>query len=102
MISNKKDIELLLEKNRDRIESFGVNRLGLFGSFVRSGQDSGSDIDFLVEFDKGKKTYDNFIHLIFLLENLLEHHVEVVTAESISPYIKPHIMKEVEYVISGK
>ena len=100
MIKNKEDILLAIKKSQNKIESFGVKRLGLFGSFARKEQDLESDIDLLVEFKPGKKTFDNFIHLSFLLENLLEHHIELVTSESLSPYIKPHIMKEVEYVIS--
>ncbi|MCK5306078.1 MAG: nucleotidyltransferase family protein [Candidatus Omnitrophica bacterium] len=100
MIKNKNDIISVIKKRRNEIESFGVKRLGLFGSFVRQEQDSQSDIDLLVEFEQDKKTFDNFIHLSFLLENLLEHHIELVTPESLSPYIKPHIVKEVEYVIS--
>ena len=100
MARNKDDIISVIKKCRNEIESFGVKRLGLFGSFVRQEQDSQSDIDLLVEFEQDKKTFDNFIHLSFLLEDLLEHHIELVTSESLSPYIKPHIIKEVEYVIS--
>jgi predicted nucleotidyltransferase len=59
---------------------------------------SESDIDVLVEFEPGQKTFDNFMRLVFLLEDLLQRPVEVVTAESLSPYLRPYIMKEVEYV----
>lgn len=100
MIKNKEDILLIIKSNQNDIESFGVKRLGLFGSFVRQKQNPESDIDFLVEFYPDKKNFDNFIHLSFLLETLLEHHIELVTPKSLSPYIKPNIMKEVEYVIS--
>ena len=41
---------------------------------------------------------DNFIQLSFFLEDLLKRRVELVTPESISPYIRPYIMNEVEYV----
>jgi predicted nucleotidyltransferase len=34
----------------------------------------------------------------FLLEGVLERTVELVTEESLSPCLKPHIMKELEYV----
>ena len=54
-----------LRKNRGRIKSFGIRKLGLFGSFVRGDQNSDSDVDLLVEFDDGKKTFDNFMHLAF-------------------------------------
>jgi predicted nucleotidyltransferase len=35
--------------------------------------------------------------LSFMLEDVLQHRVELVTVESLSPYIGPHILKEVEY-----
>ena len=101
MIKNKEDVLSVIKRNQNKIESFGVKKLGLFGSFVRNEQDSRSDIDILVEFIQELKTFDNFMHLSFLLEDILEHHIELVTAESLSPYIKPNIIKEVEYVIPG-
>lgn len=100
MVSDKEDILSIIKDNQSDIESFGVRKLGLFGSFVRKAQKSESDIDLLVEFYPAQKNFDNFIHLSFFLETLLQHNVELVTSESLSPYIKPNIMKEVEYVIS--
>ncbi len=101
MIRNKKDILLAIKRNQNKIESFGVKRLGLFGSYVRNEHNPQSDIDILVEFVHDLKTFDNFMRLSFLLEDILEHHIELVTTESLSPYIKPNIIKEVEYVIPG-
>ncbi len=43
------------EKNRDKIRGFGVKRIGLFGSYIRGKQNERSDIDILIEFEKGKK-----------------------------------------------
>mgnify|MGYP000471628457 CR=1 FL=1 len=100
MVKNKEDILSVIKKSQDKIESFGVKRLGLFGSFARKEQTLESDIDLLVEFEEGKKNFDNFIHLAFLLEDLLGHRIELVTPESLNSYIKPRIIKEVEYVIS--
>ena len=64
------------------------------------GSDS-SDIDILVEFEPERKTFDNFIRMAFLLEQLLGRRVELVTPEALSPYLKPHILREVEYVPFG-
>lgn len=100
MAKNKKNILVIIKKNQNDIENFGVKRLGLFGSFVRKQQKLTSDIDLLVEFYPEKKNFDNLIHLSFLLKTLLKHHIELVTPESLSPYIKPNVMSEVEYVIS--
>ncbi len=54
-------------------------------------------IDLLVEFESGKKTFDAFMELSFYLEEILQRKVELVTVESLSPYIGPHILEEVEY-----
>lgn len=97
-VRTKESILSLILHHQDRIKALGVKRLGLFGSFARREQGAASDVDVLVEFEQGKKTFDNFIQLSFLLEDLLERRVELVTAESLSPYIGPHILREVEYV----
>jgi predicted nucleotidyltransferase len=97
-INTKQDIVTVLRENRELIQELGVKRLGLFGSFVRGEQRAESDVDLLVEFEPGKKTFDNFMALAFLLEDLLRRRVELVTAESLSPYLRPHILDEVEDV----
>ena len=75
-----------------------MKRLGVFGSFVRGQQRPDSDVDLLVEFDPALKTFDNFMALSLLLEDLLQRRVELVTTESLSPHLRPHILDEVEDV----
>jgi len=76
-----------------------VNKIGLFGSYVRGDQKEDSDIDILIEFEKEKKTFDNFMSLCFFLDDLFSgKKVEVVTTGGLSKYIGPYILKEVEYV----
>jgi hypothetical protein len=67
-----------------------------FYTFVRGEQRLDSDIDLLVEFEPQRKTFDAFIEIAFLLEDSLQHKVELITVESLSPYLGPHILKEVE------
>lgn len=102
VIQSKDEILSSLEEHRSTIETLGVSRLGLFGSFLHGNPHNDSDVDFLVEFEPGKKTFDNFMRLSFLLEKLLRRRVELVTPESLSPYIGPHILKEVLYVSFGR
>jgi predicted nucleotidyltransferase len=97
MIKTKQDILNVLDQNQSHLRSLGVRRIGLFGSFVRGEQRLGSDIDLLVEFASGRKTFDAFMELSFFLEEVLQRRIELVTMESLSPYIGPHIIKEVEY-----
>jgi len=87
-----------IQRSGARLISLGVKTIGLFGSFARGEASPESDIDILVEFDSGKRTYDNFIDTCFLLEELLGRKVELVTKEALSPYVKPYVLKEVEYV----
>lgn len=96
-IDTKKDIFSKLYQNRSHLITLGVRRIGLFGSFVRGEQRNDSDIDLLVEFEPNRKTFDSFMELSFFLEDLLQHRIELVTLESLSPYLGPHILKEVEY-----
>jgi predicted nucleotidyltransferase len=96
-IRSKQEILNTLSQSGSRLRTLGIRRIGLFGSFVRGEQDPHSDIDLLVEFEPGRKTFDAFMELSLFLEHTLRHEVEVVTVESLSPYLGPHILKEVEY-----
>ena len=100
IIKTKQDIFNLLQQNQSHLRALGVKKIGLFGSFIHGVQRKDSDIDLLVEFEPNQKTFDNFMKLSFFLEDLLQHRVEIVTLESLSPYIGPHILKEVEYATS--
>jgi len=100
IIKTKQDIFNLLQQNQFHLRALGVKKIGLFGSFIHGVQRKDSDIDLLVEFEPNQKTFDNFMKLSFFLEDLLQHRVEIVTLESLSPYIGPHILKEVEYATS--
>ena len=98
LVQNKQHIMKLLRMNRARIKALGVRRIGLFGSFVRGENRPRSDVDILVEFEPRRKTFDNFMDLALFLEEILQRKVELVTTESLSPFLGPHILKEVEYV----
>jgi predicted nucleotidyltransferase len=97
MIERKKDLFILLAKHQEQLKQFGVKRWGVFGSFARDQQNARSDVDILIEFEQGKKSFDNFMHLVFFLEGQVGRRVELVTPESLSPHIGPHILREVEY-----
>jgi predicted nucleotidyltransferase len=96
-INTKQEIFNLLNQSRSQLKKLGVKRIGLFGSFVRGEQIDNSDVDLLVEFEPQQKTFDNFMELSFFLEDILKNRIDLVTTESLSPYIGPHILKEVEY-----
>ena len=65
MVKTKRDVLNTSRRNGARLKALGVKRLGMFGSFARGEQTPLSDIDLLVEFEPGKKTFDNFMELSF-------------------------------------
>lgn len=81
------------------IRSLGVIRLALFGSVARNEAGPDSDVDILVQFAPGTKTYDRFLQLSELLEQRLDRPVELVTTDSLSPFIGPRILAEAQDVL---
>ncbi len=92
----KEEIKKILLENKEILKKYGVKSIALFGSYVRNEQTEDSDIDFLVEFEED--TYNNFVNLIFALEDLFKKEVTVVSTEDLSPYIRPYVLREVEKI----
>ena len=78
-------------------EKFGVKRIGIFGSFARGEEREDSDLDVLVVFEEGQKTFDNYMDLKFYLEDLFGREVDLVTERALKPQLKDSIMKDVVY-----
>jgi len=97
-VATKQELIDLIQRHDAEIKTFGVKRLGLFGSFVRNEPKPESDVDLLVEFAPEQKTFNNFMDLGFFLEELFGRKVDLLTPESLSPYIGPFILKETEDV----
>ena len=94
--------DVTMQRLRDaeaEIRSLGVRRLALFGSVARGEARTDSDVDLLVEFAPGEKSFDRFMAISDLLERLLAHRVELVTIEALSPFIGPHILAEAADVL---
>lgn len=98
LILNKNIIVETLKKEAKILADFGVIEIGIFGSFIRNEQTINSDIDILIDIKKEKKTFKNFMSLNYFLEELFKRKVELVTKQSLSAFIGPHILKSVEYV----
>ena len=97
-VEDKRSIIERLRRERTALASLGVLEIGLFGSFARGEQTPESDVDLLVEFTPQQHTFDSFMDLSFFLEALLGRNVELLTRESLSPYIGERILAEVEKI----
>lgn len=97
-IQNKKQLIEQIFVHQKQIRSFGVLRLGIFGSFARDEMNAESDVDFFMEITSEYKTLNNFLALHRYLKNLLGRKVEIVTPQSLNKFIGKYILQEVEYV----
>ena len=95
MLTQEGIMEQLNQKAEELKQDFSVRRIGLFGSLARNDADSQSDIDILVDFVE--TTFDHYMDLKFYLEKLFQRPVDLVTADTVKPRLKPVIDKEVIY-----
>ena len=94
----KQEIIKIIRNNKPEMESrYGVQRLGLFGSYVRESQRKKSDIDILVTFNRDIDLFD-FLDLRKYLESQLQAKVDLVMETALKPAIGKRILSEVEYV----
>jgi len=89
----KSNIKEVKDKIVPVLKRHDVVRAALFGSFVRGEAKKDSDIDILVEF-KGEKSLLDLVALKLELEELLGREVDVLTYNSIHPFIRETILKE--------
>ncbi len=95
----KDNILNALRTNKRKLRKFGIRDVGLFGSHINNEQSSESDIDLLIDFEPEKENFDNFMAVYDLFEHIFKNEkIEVVTKNGLSPYIRPKILDEVQYV----
>jgi predicted nucleotidyltransferase len=94
---SKKDIEKILRQNKAILKKYKVNKVGIFGSFATGKAKKKSDVDLLVEFEDVIDLFD-FVHLADELQKVLKVKVDLSTPDAIKPYIKPMILREVEWI----
>ena len=79
------------------IKDYKAEIKGIFGSYVRGEQTDDSDIDVLVEFQRGADLFD-LVGLSQFLEEHLSCRVDVVTLSSLRDELRPYVLREVIYL----
>ncbi len=98
-MTTKESILSVLRSRKSELSKFGVRNVGLFGSYRREDQNAISDIDLLLDFEPEAESFDNFMAVYDIMEQLFKgEKIEIVTVNGLSPYIGPTILKEVQYV----
>lgn len=72
---------------------YGVRSVRVFGSVARGEADEESDIDLLVEMEQGRSLLD-LGGFQAELEQLLGHHIDVVTVRGLKERIKKQVLME--------
>ncbi len=93
MLPTKEEIIKIVENNKIEIKDLGVTSLKLFGSFSMDKQKKGSDVDFLVEFEKGRGLFNDISNLKILLEEKLKREVDLVKPKLVRKELKNQILK---------
>ena len=88
---------ILREHENVMIERFGIKKVGVFGSFAKGEERIDSDVDILVQFKEGQKTFGNYMELKFYLEELFGRKVDLVIETAIKPRLREQILKEAVY-----
>lgn len=96
----KQDILNYLKSNQEYYHNqFGIQFIGLFGSFARDEATENSDIDILYKIEKDKKlSMFKYLELHKQLEENLHKKVDLVRDETLKPQIKSYIQKDISYV----
>lgn len=90
----KEILTLLRQHLPDLTSRYGIQYLGVFGSYVHGLADQDSDLDILVDF-KAPPTLFQFVRLQNELSELLGLPVDLVMKTTLKPKIGEHILAEV-------
>ena len=76
----------ILESHKEELSTFGVTKMGLFGSFLRNKQGLKSDLDFIIELKE--HTFDKYMDLKFFLEEIFGRNVDLVLKNNLKPALQ--------------
>lgn len=92
-------LAFLRRKKKDFEKMFGINQIGIYGSYSRGDQHENSDIDIVYNLDDGNKFgYFQYLELEEMLSRQFNTRVELVNYKYMNPIIKLKAEKEIIYV----
>ena len=81
------------------LRRYGVERIGVFGSYATGKPNAESDIDILVHFAEDAKSFDNFMDVKSRLEAIFPgHRVDLVLEDALKPGLRDNVLRETLYV----
>ena len=92
-------VKKVLSQERKILTSYGISKIGVFGSFAYGDFNPKSDVDVLINLSNNSKL--SLLDLIEIENDLstkLGRKVDLVTQNGLRPYIKESILKSTVYV----
>lgn len=90
-------LHFLTSKKQELHQSFGLVKIGLFGSYARGEERGDSDIDLAVEIESENK-FRSFFGLKNYLEKELSKNIDIGIESTLKPIVKNSIKSEIIYV----
>lgn len=94
----RSEILVILKKYKnDNAEKYGINNIGLFGSYSKDDENDESDIDIIIE--TTEPDLFKLVHIKDELETLFNNTIDIVRKrDTMNQYLKKHIEKDAIYV----
>lgn len=90
---NKNEILKKLKENKNIFEEYGVEKIGLFGSYAFGKETNESDIDILIKLKK-EKMYKNYCKTKYFLEDLFHKDIDLITLNQFEQEYKTKVAKD--------
>ncbi|MBS3087563.1 nucleotidyltransferase domain-containing protein [Candidatus Pacearchaeota archaeon] len=90
---NRKNIIEIIRSKQKMLEKSGVKKIGLFGSYSKSAERRGSDVDILIEVDSDL-SLSELVGIKGMIEGYLKRKVDLVEYGCIHPLIRKQVLDE--------
>ncbi|WP_163575006.1 nucleotidyltransferase family protein [Halomonas faecis] len=87
-----------LHRKRDAITAlarrYGARHIRVFGSVARGEETPDSDVDFLVDFDRGYDLFTQRLPLAERLEEITGHRVDLIPEHELNQHLRARVLAE--------
>lgn len=83
------------EKIKSVAERYGAHNVRVFGSVLRGETHSESDVDFLIDLERGRSFFDR-VSIQLELEEMLGCRVDVVSARGLKARVRERVLEEAQ------
>lgn len=91
-----------LHQQRDIIvataRQYGARRIRVFGSVARGEEGPDSDVDFLVDFERGYDLFTQRLPLAERLEEITGHRVDLIPEHELNQHLRDRVLSEAKEI----